>query len=177
MKKIIFILPLIAVLLSSCLSMGADKLENSSDKELLSVDYSYRFFYTDTIKKGTLNEDILKDRVCEVLFKKNLKKEEIEGVTTFKTTISYDESSIMKAGPTGSVTNKMLYKKFTDLIAKDGLTNLWVYVSISDASFIKPLDGAPVLGKPGDFSQDRVYRVTAADKSQVDYKLVTIKGF
>lgn len=177
MKKIIYILPLIAILCSSCLSMGADKLENSSEKELQSIDYTYRFLYNDTIKKGTPNEDIQNGRVCEVLFKKELTKNEVEGIQTFTTVISHNESSIMKAGPTGSVTNKMLYDMFKKHIERDGLSKLWVYVSISDASSIKPLNNSPKLGMAGDFSEDRVYRVTAANNSTQDYKIVTIKGF
>ena len=72
---------------------------------------------------------------------------------------------------------QMLYDMFTKKITQDGLSSLWVYVSISDAATVTPLDGAPKLGTPGDFSANRTYRVTAADGSYSDYVLETIKGF
>ena len=91
--------------------------------------------------------------------------------------LGYVKLGIKRSGATGSVTKQMLYDMFEKLIAKDGLSNLWVYVSISDAATVAPLDNSPVLGKPGDFSSDRTYRVTAADGTHEDYVLKTVKGF
>lgn len=99
------------------------------------------------------------------------------GTAGFKTTISYDINSILKAGPTGSVTKEMLFEQFKQLIAKDQLTKLWVYMSISDAATIAPVDDAPALGSSGDFSKDRVYTVRAADGSTKSYIIQTVKGF
>lgn len=45
-------------LFSSCLYHNLEELENSSDKDMTNVNYSYRFLYNDTIKKGTVNEEI-----------------------------------------------------------------------------------------------------------------------
>ena len=47
--------------------------------------------------------------------------------------------------------------------AKVALTNLVGMTSISTAAKIEPVEGAPQLGKPGDFSAPRKYLVTAAD--------------
>ncbi|TKG92923.1 DUF4361 domain-containing protein [Puteibacter caeruleilacunae] len=53
------------------------------------------------------------------------------------------------------------------------LENIVVYVNISTAASIVPLDDAPELGKPGNFTQPRKYRVTAADgKSYRDWVIV-----
>ena len=54
MKKLLNILVgcMLTASLSSCLYHGLDDLENSSDKKMTSVEYSYRFLYNDTIKKG-----------------------------------------------------------------------------------------------------------------------------
>ncbi len=162
---------------TSCLYHGMEELENSSNKEMTNVEYTYRFFYNDTIQKGTINEEIETDRVCEVIFNKSIETINVEGVPGFRTTLTHDVNSIQKAGPTGSVTKEMLYEMFKQQITKSGLSRLWVYVSISDAATIAPIDNAPTLGKPGDYTQDRYYRVTAADGSSEDYVLQTVQGF
>ena len=168
---------LLMFVMNSCLYHNLQDLENSSDKVMTNVDYSYRFLYNDTIQKGTANQEIEGGRVCEVIFNKKMEAVEENGKTGFKTTLSHSLNSIQKAGPSGSVTKEMLYDMFKEQIAQDGLTKLWVYVSISDAATISPLDEAPRLGAPGDFSQDRFYRVTAADGSYQDYILKTVKDF
>lgn len=178
-KKLINILLgcMLASSLTSCLYHDLEDLENSSEKEMTSVEYSYRFLYNDTIKKGTVNEEIQEGRVCEVIFSKDMEKIEENGRKGFKTTLTHSLNSIQKAGPSGSVTKEMLYETFKNQIAQDGLSKLWVYASISDAAILSPLEGAPEMGKPGDFSEDRLYRVTAADGSSIEYILKTVKGF
>lgn len=163
--------------LTGCLKHGMEDLKNSSLKTLTTVDYTYRFTYNDTIRKGTPNEEIQKDRVCEVLFNKKTEVINENGMDGFRTTISYNLNSVLKSGPTGSVTKEMLYAQFQALIPKDQLSKLWVYVTIPDAATVSPLNGAPKLGMPGDFSQDRTYRVTAADGTYKDYIIKTVKGF
>lgn len=177
--KIIFTTAVVGISLifGSCLKTGMEHLVNSSDKNLTTVDYTYRFLYNDTIQKGTDKEEIETGRVCEVLFKKEVEEVEVNGTAGFKTTLSYDINSILKAGPTGSVTKEMLFEQFKQLIAKDQLTKLWVYMSISDAATIAPVDDAPALGSSGDFSKDRVYTVRAADGSTKSYIIQTVKGF
>lgn len=180
MKNIFKFMMMLAGCLSlctSCLYSGLDQLTNSSSKEMTAVNYTYRFLYNDTIKKGTPNEEIQFGRVCEVVFSKTTTKMEADGIPCFSTSITHSLNSVQKAGATGSVTKAMLYEKFKKLIATDGLKQLWVYTTISDAAVIIPLDGAPKLGAPGDFSTDRKYRVKAADGSTQDYMIKTVKGF
>lgn len=180
MKKIfsIFLIAAgIAMSTSSCLKHGYEELPNSSDKALTAVNYTYRFLYNDTIQKGNPGQEILKDRVCEVVFSKVSTPLDVDGKKGFSTVLKHSENSVMKAGPSGSVTKAALYQRFKELIAKDDLTNLWVYVTISDVAKVAPLNGAPELGKPGDFSKDNSYRVTAADGSTQDYILKTVKDF
>ena len=162
---------------TSCLYHCMEELENSSDKEMTNVEYSYRFLYNDTIQKGTVNEEIQLDRVCEVIFNKSIEQVEVDGITGFRTTLTHDQNSIQMAGATGSVTREMLYDMFQEQIAESGLSRLWVYITISDAATVTPIDGAPTLGTPGDYTQDRYYRVTAADGSFTDYILQTVQGF
>lgn len=175
--NLLIVLVLLPFTLTGCLYSGLDDMQNSSDKELMSVKYTYRFLYNDTIKKGTPNEEIQNGRVCEVIFNQLSEKIEENGLPGFKTTLTYDLNSIQKGGPTGSVTKAMLFDDFKKLIQKDGLQRLWVSFSISDASLLKPLNDSPKLGSPGDFSKDRTYRIEAADGSYQDYLIKTVKGF
>jgi len=165
------------VMMGSCLKKGYEELPNSSDNKLTAVSYSYRFLYNDTIQKGTPMQEIELDRVCEIVFKNMAVAFDTNGQKGYTTTISYDINSVKKTGPSGSVTKQMLFDEFKKRIQKDLLTNLWVTITVSDVSVVSPLNGAPVLGKPGDFSQDRSYRVTAANGDAQDYTLKTIKGF
>lgn len=164
-------------LATSCLYSNLDELENSSSKELTNVIYTYRFTYNDTIKKGTPNEEIQYDRICEVVLNKKSESITDKGMKGFKTTLSYDINSVQKAGPSGSVTKTMLFNEFKKMIEKDGITKLWVYVTIPDAASVEPLNGAPKLGTAGDFSKDQTYQVIAADGSSEDYIIKTIQGF
>ncbi len=173
----IFVGVLLMFSATSCLYHGMEELENSSDKEMTNVEYSYRFLYNDTIQKGTINEEIEEDRVCEVIFNKSIESVEVDGVPGFRTTLTHTLDCVQKAGPSGSVTQEMLYQMFQEQIAESGLSRLWVYVSISDAATVEPLDDAPTLGTPGDYTQDRYYRVTAADGSSTEYVLQTVQGF
>ncbi len=180
MKK--FIIPIIGCLIGAvipgCISNGAEDIIDSDKNDLTNVTYTYRFFYNDTIKKGTANEEIEKDRVCEVIFsKEEFKTIEDSGRKGFATKITHNINSVQKAGPQGSVTKEMLYEMFKEKIKQDGLSRLVVYVSISDAAVISPIEGSPKLGTPGDFSQDRYYCVRAANGDKKEYILRTVKGF
>ncbi|WP_316753176.1 DUF5018-related domain-containing protein [Pedobacter gandavensis] len=163
--------------MSGCLKQGLDELQNSNQKAMTSVDYTYRFLYTDTIQKGTTKQEIVPDRVCEVLFKKNVVSTKENDLDGFTTTLSYDINSVLKAGPTGSVTKAMLFAEFDKQIRKSQLSRLWVYVTVSDVATIIPIADAPKLGSPGDFSKDHVYQVKAADGSTKNYFIKTIPGF
>jgi len=179
MKKIVLLISIcaVALLLQGCLKYGLEQPENSSDKDMTSVDYSYRFLYDDVIMEGTSREVEDKNRVCDVVFNKNVEIID-DGVNkVFKTTLTYNLNSIIKSGPSGKVTKQDLFNMFESKIAQDGLSHLWVSVSISDGAVVEPLDSSPVLGKPGDYSSDRKYRVIAADGSSQDYIIQTIKGF
>lgn len=63
---------LLMFVMNSCLYHNLQDLENSSDKVMTNVDYSYRFLYNDTIQKGTANQEIEEGRVCEVIFNKKM---------------------------------------------------------------------------------------------------------
>lgn len=46
------------------------------------------------------------------------------------------------------------------------MSNVVVSLNISTAAMIQPIDGAAVLGKPGDWSKPNKYEITAADGSK-----------
>ena len=56
--------------------------------------------------------------------------------------------------------------------AKVSLNNLVVYVNISTAARVTPLDGSPKFGVPADWTQEHKYSVMAADGTK---KIWTIK--
>jgi len=60
--------------------------------------------------------------------------------------------------------------------AKCSTSNLAIIVTPSTAATIKPLNGAPELGIPGDWSKANTYRVTAADGTYSDW-VITITAF
>ena len=47
-----------------------------------------------------------------------------------------------------------------------------VAVTISTAATIKPINGAPKLGVPGDWTKDNQYEVTAADGTKKVWTIV-----
>lgn len=50
--------------------------------------------------------------------------------------------------------------------------NAVVEVTISTAAIIKPINGAPKLGVPGDWTKDNQYEVTAADGTKKTWTIV-----
>ena len=89
----------LCLLMSSCLYHNLEELENSSDKDMTNVNYSYRFLYNDTIKKGTINEEIQTDRVCEVVFNKKVETIDKGDLKGFKTTLTHNINCIPETFP------------------------------------------------------------------------------
>jgi hypothetical protein len=55
-------------------------------------------------------------------------------------------------------------------------TEMVVYVTISTAATMKPINGAPALGIPADWTADHEYEVTAADGTKKIWKIVVEAG-
>ena len=63
--------------------------------------------------------------------------------------------------------------KFTEAErAKVSLSNLVVYVNVSTAARVTPLDGSPKIGVPADWTREHKYSVMAADGTK---KIWTVK--
>ena len=62
---------------------------------------------------------------------------------------------------------------FTDAVRQNvSLSNLIAYIDLSTAARIMPLNGAPKLGSPGDFSSKEFkYQVTAADGTKREWTI------
>ncbi len=67
--------------------------------------------------------------------------------------------------------------KFTeDERSKVSQNKLWGYFNVSTAAKVTPIEGAPTLGSPGDWSTPRKYKIMAADGTEKIWT-VTITEF
>lgn len=120
---------------TSCLKSGLDDLPVYDQAEMTNVKFEYRWW----------DESAKQMRVIELPTDKTLETDN----KTFKCVINVPNTNAT----------------FTQQV-RDGvlLSNIVATVDISTAARVKPLNGAPVLGTPSDFSA-KVFRylVTAAD--------------
>ncbi len=86
-------------------------------------------------------------------------------------TLSVTDRTVDSDAATLTVTCKPSSSFPSDQLANINSTNLIVVVNISTAATIAPLDGAPALGVPGDWSKANKYRVTAADGTTKDWTI------
>ncbi|WP_423126967.1 DUF5018-related domain-containing protein [Gaoshiqia sp. Z1-71] len=96
----------------------------------------------------------------------------IDGSNTVKFVKLGIVKEIKKAGENGNVSDSIIVSlsipapsgSFTrEERQKISLTSLVAYVYLSTAAKVEPVDNSPVFGVPGDYTQIRKYKVTAAD--------------
>lgn len=145
MKKLINTVLLIFLIctLSSCLKSGLDDLPTYGDADITNVDFEYRWW----------------DEANNQMAVKTL---------TMEKEISTDNSLI-----TCKLSVPAASGNFTEAIRQNvSLSKLIAYMDISTAAKIKPLNGAPGLGNPGDFSaKEFSYLVTAANGTQKEWTI------
>lgn len=145
MKKYINIVLLIFLMstFSSCLKSGLDDLPTYSDAEITNLNFEYRWW----------DEERNQMAVKSLSIEKQIVKD--DNLITCKLTVP-DESG-----------------SFTSAIRQEvSLSKLIAYMDISTAARIKPVNGAPALGKPGDFStKEFKYMVTAGDGTQREWTI------
>ncbi len=147
MKKYIYILAILVSTLTSCINWGLEELPLYDEVEITSFDLEHR--YTTENANG------------------------VESVVFTKLNSSVDISS-ENAIITVTATIPPPTQIFTQEIRRSiSLENIAGYFKLSPASKVEPLDGAPELGVPGDFSVERKYKVTAADGKTT--KIWTVK--
>ncbi len=142
MKPHIFII-FLSMLCASCIESGLDKIEDFSNAELVNLRFEHRFVYkqASAVPGAPPIEQL--------------------AVVSLPTTVTKDNSrihcriTVPAAGSPGFFT--AAERENVTLSAIICLAN------ISTAATIKPVGGAPLFGKLGDFSASRRYVVTAAD--------------
>jgi hypothetical protein len=143
------LLLMLALVCSSCLKSGLDDLPAFEEADITDVKFDFRY--------------------------KDLADEWIDGQPIVKVvTLTVGDKVInAEAGTiTCSVTVPPAAGSFTeDIRGTVALTNLTGKFNLSTAAVIAPLDGAPVLGVPGDFSAARSYLVTAADGTEKSWTI------
>lgn len=145
MKKLINAILLIFLMstVSSCLKSGLDDLETYNEAEITNLNFEYRWW------DDTNNQMAVKTLNIE----KQISKD--DNLITCKLTVPAASGS------------------FTDAVRQNvSLSNLIGYMDLSTAARIAPLNGAPKLGNPGDFSaKEFKYLVTAADGTKREWTI------
>ena len=145
MKKLIntVLLLFLIGIVSSCLKSGLDDLEAYNKAEITNLNFEYRWW------------DEAKNQMAVKTL--NIEKQ-----------ISQDDNLI-----TCKLTVPTASGSFTDAVRQNvSLSNLIAYIDLSTAARIMPLNGAPKLGSPGDFSaKEFKYQVTAADGTKREWTI------
>jgi hypothetical protein len=145
LKNILCTLPLwiMACMLTSCLTMGLEDLPAFEEAEITDVRFEYRF-------KDPNSTWIDGDQVVKWV-----------NLTVQNRVIDSSSGTI-----TCTLQVPAADATFTETIRSQvSLSNVVGKFYLSTAASIAPMDGAPTLGIPGDFSAPRKYKVTAADGS------------
>lgn len=149
MKRIIYSLLLTVMMISfsSCLTSGLDELPVYEDADITSVSaVTYRYISDE--KSPASGQNIVKN--VNITYTSDIDPEAAMVKIAVTTPANF---------PEGELTN--LSKK----------SNIVVVVSLSTAARITPLDGAPALGTPADWSKPYKYVVTAADGKQKEWTI------
>jgi len=152
------IIALIAMVFTSCLTSGLEELPAFEDAEIVNVFIEHR--YEESGDEWVDGANIVKFQRLDLS----------STIITSEESGAQNDSIVIVPSvpkPSGSFD--------TEERQNVSLDNMVVYVNISTAAKIMPLDGAPVLGTPGDFTQPRKYRVTAADGKNFRDWIVVIK--
>ncbi|MCF3107356.1 hypothetical protein LL912_01055 [Niabella sp. CC-SYL272] len=160
MKKITYILWMSWIVMgtSSCLKAGLDE-DLPKFRDALMSDVFMEYVYETA---GTGASPVVK-AVSMNLSGKAFKKREDTGAAVDSAVFT-----VSVPGASGTFTAEERAKVTT--------ANLSFMCNISTAATMEPVDGAPRPGVPGDFSQPRKYRITAADGSSREW-VVRIASF
>jgi hypothetical protein len=143
---------LLSVCLSSCLEAGLEELPLFDEADI--TDFRFEYRYDDPEKVWPDGSKVI----------------DYTRLTTENQLVDKDAGSIVvtlrvpEAGGTFSEVER----------AKVTLTNIVGYCYLSTAATIEPIEGAPKLGSPGNFSSPVKYRVTAADGKIVKIWMITV---
>lgn len=148
-----FISLILSLVFSSCLKVNLEDLPLYDAADIVDVKFDFR--YKDMSDKWIDGEPIVK--VVSLL---------VENKTID------NEAGIIKC----SIRVPDITTSFTeDIRGTVSLKNIVGKFNISTAAIIRPLDGSPVLGSPGDFSKPCKYRVKAANGFEKDWIIEIIE--
>ena len=141
---------MLVVLFSSCLKHDLPEIIESSQNTINSFSFQHRYMDTVYVAAGTANADTLV----------RVRMSTLTNRTTFSNDTIYCRPSLANNFPAAQR-------------SKVTITNLWATATIPNAAIIEPINGAPALGTPGDFSNNVSYKVTAANGEYRIYVIVT----
>lgn len=133
---------LLAVFTTSCLDGNLEELDVYKGKEITGVAGVYHRYYGSQTIPGSGELQVLQSTLSYGNFQANAET----GTSSFECELPSNFPAEEKP-------------EFT-------MSNVVVMLNISTAAVIKPVDGAPALGKPGDWSKPNKYEITAADGSK-----------
>lgn len=147
MKKFLYIIAAIfmAIIPTSCLQSGLEHLDEFSGCDITNGNVHWRYYGTE--KNPASGEPVVKQ-----VYLAASRSQDVENRIY---TIRYTTKNIPEAERAN----------FTEAKAVVALT-------ISTAATIKPINGAPNLGVPGDWTKDNQYEVTAADGTKKIWTVV-----
>ena len=156
MKKFlnIFAALLLAVVSTSCLKHDLEELDVYSGCDITRVDCAYRY------KTGEIHPGTQSEKVNQVY------------VSAYSRTYVTDESDPSR----GVCTIRYSKTNIPEQYRSTAETEMVVYVTISTAATMKPINGAPALGIPADWTADHEYEVTAADGTKKIWMIVVEAG-
>ena len=156
MKKFlnIFAALLLAVVSTSCLKHDLEELDVYSGCDITRVDCAYRW------KTGEIHPGTQSEKVNQVY------------VSAYSRTYVTDESDPSRGVCTIRYSKTNIPQEYRSIAE----TEMVVYVTISTAATMKPINGAPALGIPADWTADHEYEVTAADGTKKIWKIVVEAG-
>lgn len=144
MKKVlsIFAVLMLAVSVTSCLKNNLEELDTFSGADITGIQGCYWRYYGTGTNPGSGEQEVEQVRILSGNWEVS-NETETSAEATFD--IQFDGNFPKSQRP-----------KFTT-------REMIVVFNISQAAVIKPLEGSPELGKPGDWSKANKYEVTAAN--------------
>lgn len=137
MRKILVILSTILLGFTSCINSGLEDLPVYNEAEITAFNLEYRF-----VTKNANGVEMM----AVVTLGGNAVIDKVAGTITVTPTIPAPTTTFTQAER-----------------RKVSLETIVAYGKLSPAAKIEPMDGAPILGTPGNFTAERKYKVTAAD--------------